>query len=152
MTRNTNFEDDIFYLNVLIRTLGGALKLQLDGEYYLSRLKDEFVFLDQTLDRLYDAVRASAHMVRRVHHVRELRTAKMRFVELLENVIERKLAGAAYFREMLGDLRTLRDHHERDLTEMGRSLREAGDQVQQDEHMISGEEFRVLLAEDEEPD
>ena len=152
MTRNTNFEEDIFYLNVLIKTLAGGVKLQLDEEYFLSRLQADVAFIDQTIDKLYDALRANAHMVRRVQHVRELRTAKIRFVELLGDVIDRRMAGADLLRDSTAELRTVRAHHERDLSEMGRSLREAADQALQDEHMISDEEFRVLLAEDEEPE
>ena len=152
VTRQTNFEDDIFYLNVLIRTLRGGLKLQLDEEYFTDRLQGDLAFVDQTIDKLYDGLRASAHMVRRVEHVRELRTAKMRFVEFLGEVMEQRLPGAEFLRGMPAELGTLRDHHERDLAEMSRSLREAGDKALQDENMISDEELRVLLAEEEAED
>jgi hypothetical protein len=109
MAKRIHFEDDIFYLNLLIRTFRDGLELDLDTELFLTKAIDELSFIDDVFERLLDELGANERLIDRVDHLMNLLEAEERFAETVGRVfpVRRPHAQAlSPFSERFAELRT----------------------------------------------
>lgn len=147
MTRRVNYEENIFFLALVLKQLTAALKLNVDADLFRERVVGDFLFLDRSLDRLYESLKANQRMIDRLAHLRELQRLNTTLAGLLEEVLRGRSPLAD---ELEGDadrLRGLRASRERQLRELSQEMSRglAGEH----EQLVSEEEFKGLLAEGE---
>lgn len=150
MTRRVNYEENIFFLALVLKQLTAALKLNVDADLFRERVVGDFQFLDRSLDRLYESLKSNQRMIDRLPHLRELQRLNTTLAGLLEEVLQGRSPLADELEADIDRLRGLRESRERQLRELSQEMSRhlAGEH----EQVVSEEEFKGLLAEGEPPE
>jgi hypothetical protein len=109
MAKRIHFEDDIFYLNLLIRTLRDGLELDLDAELFLTRCLDEFVFIDNSFETLLSELTENERLIERGEQLLNLLEAEERYAEALGRVLSARgtiAQGLQPFTQRMAELRS----------------------------------------------
>ncbi len=147
MAKRIHFEDDIFYLNLLIRTFRDGLELDLDTELFLTRAIDDLSFIDGAFERLLEELGGNERLIDRSDHLMNLLEAEERFAETIGRVSSGRgtLAQAfAPFAERFAELRT-KSLHRRSVIEGATAFR--ADEPD-DPYVVSQVELNELLKEE----
>lgn len=147
MTRRVNYEENIFFLALVLKQLTAALKLNVDAELFRERIVGDFQFLDHSLSRLLQSLKANHLMIDRLSHLRELQRLSRALTGLLDDVLEARLPLADELEGQRDLLRRLRENRERDLLELSQNMSESRQRTGDQEQVVSEEEFKSLLAE-----
>ncbi|NOY09109.1 MAG: hypothetical protein GXP33_09740 [Spirochaetes bacterium] len=149
MTKQINYEDDIFFLLLILRRLSDGLKLTVDSEIFSAKIVDDILFIDEAVDKVYDLLKNSPSLIKKEENLRNIRKVKKLFIELLDDIIRKKVPMAYYFTDILDNLiRIQKKHSETDADIDGQLLKIAG-KLQEGRQIVSEEEFRFLLSDDE---
>lgn len=149
MAKRIHFEDDIFYLNLLVRTLRDGLELDLDPELFLNRIVDDLAFIDTAFERLLAELAGNERLIERNEQFLNLLEAEERFSEAIGRVSSGRgtLAQAlAPFAERFAELRaaSLRRRSEIDAASTVRPG------LDDDPNLVSSFELNELLKDDDE--
>lgn len=144
MAKRIHFEDDIFYLNVLIRTLRDGIELDLDPELFLNRVVDDLTFVDAVATRLLAELTENERLIERNEQLLNLMEAEERFSETLGRVASGRgsIAQALTpFAERFAELRasSARRRNEIDATTT------LGSPLDDDPNLVSSLELNELL-------
>ncbi len=150
MTRRVNYADNIFYLNLILKQVGSALKLSVDAELARDKILEDLRFLDRASAAIFNSLAGNHQLIERVEHLNSLAKLNRHLVATLEDVLGSRVPGAAALegeREALGRIRQARLAAQSTIRDAVATQRmAAGDE----EHMVSEEEFKFLLASEEE--
>jgi hypothetical protein len=149
MTRRVNYEENIFFLALVLKQLSAALKLNVDADLFRERVVGDFQFLDRSLARLYQSLKANQLMIDRLAHLRELQRLSRALTGLLDDVLEGRVSLADELEGEFELLRRLHENREKDLLELGETMAESRQKAGDHEQVVSEEEFKSLLAEGE---
>jgi hypothetical protein len=144
MTKKINYEDDIFSLSLLIRGLSDIVKLEIDPEFFRDRIEGDIRFIDGAIRRIYESLAGGPFFVKRHEYLKGMQRLKRAFVELLDAILDKRVAFAEYLSGSLENLRQMRDVHDRDIGDIRSSLSQSKGMEQ--EHIISEDEYKILLS------
>ena len=150
MTKRVNYEDNIFFLNLILKQIAAAFKLNIDAAVFKDHLVEEIRFLDTASEDVFQALQSNSLMIDRWEHLKELQKLNRSFVSLMEEIVAGKrplaqaLEDSVPLIERLLEARRGQLHRIHELT--------AGGQVSQGEaeQIVSETEYRYLLSPEEE--
>ncbi len=148
MTTRVNYDDNIFFLQQLITTLDNGIQLAIDADLFRDKLVEDLLFLDATLSRILTQLRENRLLIRRSEYLRALMRAEKLFLDLLDKCLDESIPFASALTEITHKLRASRNDHRRQLEEI-RSLLQGSSETETEEDVVSQEEFRSLLQDDE---
>ena len=148
MTTRVNYDDNIFFLQTMIQTLDSGVQLSIDGQLFRDKFVEDIFFVDATLSRILSQLGQNRLLIRRSEYLRSLLRAEKLFVDLLGKCLDESNPFAAELQETVHKLRACRSVHERDLDDIRNMLQNPGE-LEQEEDLVSQEEFRSLLQEDD---
>jgi hypothetical protein len=150
--RNTiHYEEDLFYLTLLMKTLREGLQLPVDSEYFQTKFLGDLEFVGDTLDKLFLTLKENTSLIHRSEYLYNLVKAEDTYVELLSVALATADPGEA--RESLAEHRSelvrRRDGHDTDAHEIRGMLRLV-DTEEERQDVITADEL-ALLTKPEEP-
>jgi hypothetical protein len=148
MTRKINYEDDIFTLSLLLRTLGDVLKLEIDPEFFRERVESDIAFLDTAIGRIHQTLAASPFFLKKSEYLKGLQRLKRSFADLLKEIAAHTLPFAEFLPGAESRYAALAEAHARDALEIRTSLSQSG--TGEEEQMVSEDEFKILMSPPEE--
>ncbi len=148
MTKKINYEDDIFTLSLLVRTLRDVLKLEIDPEFFKDRVVADIAFLDSAINRVYQSLAAGPFFLKRSDYLKAMQRLKRTFADLMDDISARRVPFAECLAGMEERCRGLSEAHSRDVLEIRSALSQSGGMEK--EHMVSEDEFKILLSPQEE--
>jgi hypothetical protein len=148
MTKKINYEDDIFTLSLLVRTLRDIMKLEIDPEFFRERITADINYLDGCINRIYQTLTASPFFLKRSDHLKAMQRLKRSFGELLDDISLRRVPCAEFLADQAERCRGLSEAHARDASAIRSSLAQPGSF--EEEHIVSEDEFRILMSPQEE--
>jgi len=150
MTKRVNYEDNIFFLNLILKQIEAAFKLNIDAALFKDRIVEEIRFLDAASEDIFQALQSNSLMIDRWEHLKELQKLNRSFVSLMEEIV----AGAHPLAQALEDSVPLIDrllearrgqlHRIRELTASYQLAPGEADPI------VSETEYRYLLSPEEE--
>ncbi len=149
MAAKTNFDDNIFFINTVVKMLKAGVSLDIDPEYFREKMIEDIFFVDSSLSRIYAALKENEHLIRRGEYLRNLVRAKRIFADFLTDLLEGDLAFAANLESYFSKFRAARSEHLADVQEIHHLLDRPAQPEGEEEDTISREEYRFLLQEDE---
>ena len=149
--RNTiHYEEDLFFLTLLMKTLREGLQLPVDAEYFQEKFLTDIAFAGDTLDKLFQTLKENTNLIRRSEYLYNLVKAEDAYVELLGVAVN---AAPGEARESLAEHRAelarRREHHDTDAHQI-RSLLRLVDTEEERQDVITADEL-ALLTKPEEP-
>jgi hypothetical protein len=150
MTRRINYEDDIFSLALQVRCLRDMLKLEIDPEFFRERIVADIAYLDSTIGRVSQSLRASPSFVGKQDHLRELRKLEQALAEALAEILQKRSPFWQHLADRLDAVQEMQAAHLRDASEIRSLLAGQATGPQEEENMVSTEELKILFAPPEE--
>ncbi len=146
MTRRINYEDDIFALSLIVRTLRDLARLAPDPELLGERVLSDIAFVDEAVGRLLALLRASPHLARRAEHLRELARLGRQLAVVLEELATGETALATSLAGRSEELAAAAVRHDRQADEIDAMLGDQGETPPEERQVVSPEELRILIA------
>ena len=146
MATKIHYEDNIYYLEILLKTIRNGLLLEIDAEYFRERILDDILFLGSSMGKIYASLKANSRLIKKIDYLRSLLRAKRDFIALVEDILAKKLPLAAEFTAGFPRLKICRAEQARDAEEIKTFIENRRQEDSSSESdLISGEEFRFLL-------
>jgi hypothetical protein len=86
MNQHLNYEDNIFILNVNIRTIADLMQLDADPDIFLEKTIEDLNFIAAKLNLLYESLSINKHLISRNEQMHNLDETYERFLELLNGM------------------------------------------------------------------
>jgi hypothetical protein len=150
MTRKINYEDDLFALSLLVRTLRDLAQLEVDAELFRDAVLAVLAAVEQAAERIGTGLQASPFLVHRDEHLRELQKLERSLAVLMEELGGGKAALAAGLRDRADGFLVSAAAHENQADAIDGLL--DGTSGVDDGHIVSAEELRFLTAPPDEAD
>ncbi|MFW6363371.1 MAG: hypothetical protein ACOC0D_05950 [Spirochaeta sp.] len=146
-----NYEDNIFFLNSLIKTLQKGMNLEIDSDYFRDKILEDILFLDSCLLQMFKSLSSSQFLITRHQHLRDLQRTTALFIDLLDGVLDDAFQFSEQLRSAFVKLKACRLEQERNCADINAIL--TGD-TPEDEHedTVSQDEFRFLLTPNQDND
>ncbi|MFP4373718.1 MAG: hypothetical protein ACLFPO_05270 [Spirochaetaceae bacterium] len=151
MTSRVNYDDNIFFVHTMIKSLRAGLTLDVDPELFKDKALEDIFFVDSTLMKILSRLRDSPNLIRRAEYLKAMLRAENTFLVFLGDVLaaERPLA------ESLGPfshkIRACRASHQTTFTEIQTMLHRPEEHAPE-EDVVSREELNFLLQDDQQSD
>ncbi len=87
MTQYIHYEANIFMLNDLLRHIQRSLKLDIDNDYFLEKIKSDLLFSESKLANLYESLKDSTLQLDKDQYLRHLYKSKNLFIEIVESIL-----------------------------------------------------------------
>ena len=144
MPEKIHYDDNIYFLTALIRTLNDAVRLNVDAEYFADKVLEDTLFIDSTIQKVHGSLKDNLHLIRREIYLHSVMKLKRAYGRLLEDLLSTEGAFAAPFESMRPKLRRIAAAHFDDIKAIRSELKGAvGGRVDRD--MISLDELNFLI-------
>lgn len=149
MAAMTNYEDNIFFLNTIVKTLRSGVTLDIDPDYFREKIVEDIFFVDSSLARIYSSLKENVHMIRRTEYLRDLMRAKKIFVDFLSEILDGEMAFSPHLDSYFSKLRAARSEHLADIQAIHNMLDEPEMAEPEEADTISKAEYQFLFQNDE---
>ncbi len=150
MTKRINYEDDIFFLLLLLRRLQEGLKLSIDMEFFGSKVVDDILFIDEKMEAIFNLLKGHSILLGGEEYLVALKKVLRNFIDLLEDIMGNKFPGSYYFSDLRISFEKLVEKSRNILTDVEQMIRELGKKEEEVKQIVSEEEFKFLLSDGEE--
>jgi hypothetical protein len=145
-----NYEDNIFYLLVLLKSIRDGARLDVDSKYFGQKLVQDFLYIASITDDIFKPLKTNVHLLKRSNYLKDLKRLKKQYVDLIDDIIENKVPQAHIFATSIDKLREIKKVYSKDLLDIKSLLPKSASEHGEEELMVSEEEFKYLLVQDEE--
>ncbi|MGM0674446.1 MAG: hypothetical protein ACQETQ_07125 [Spirochaetota bacterium] len=146
MNPRINYDDNIFLLQTMVKTLRSALTLDVDPEMFKDKILEDIFFIDSTFMKIFSQLRDNPNLIRRAEYLKALLRAETSFLELLNDTISAQRPLAESLSPFSHKLRASRDSHANTVSEIQGILRDPEEQSLE-EDVVSQQELNFLLQE-----
>jgi len=147
MAEKIYYDDNIFYLNEIISNIDDGIRLDIDSGLFLDKLVEDILFVESTLARLYGSLQENDKLIRRGEHLRRLVRSKLKFSELLEDIVQHRVPISENLVPFYPKFHELISEQQDHLDEIRAQLTTANGSADEGEDVVSQEEIRFLLME-----
>jgi len=148
MATKVNYDDNLFHLISLTKALRNGLQLELDVDYFRDKTVEDILFVDRTLQQIYEALSVNTYLINRKAHLRELMRAKRAFADMLDEIINRSSVFAQKLAPFDQKIGRAREQHLQDISDI-QSMIEVGKKEQMTEDIVSQDEYQFLFRDEE---
>lgn len=147
MSAKIHYQDNLYYLHSLIKTLESGMKLDIDGEYFTEKIVEDLLFIDASLMQVFSSLKDNAVLVGRLGYLRALRRTVNAFIALLESIAAKALPFASSLTVYQEKIASTARGQQRARAEIDAILDNPAEQNQHEE-LVSEQEFNGLLSDD----
>ncbi len=152
MASKVHYEDDLFFLHSVLRTVEAGLRLDVDQEFFHDKILEDIFFIDATLMRLFSSLKENPHLINRVTYLRSLRRTIVAFSDFLSQFVRGDL-GFQTAADAYADRLTAAAYSHQNVRREIDLILDQEDSDEETAAVVSSEEYGFLLAshdEDEE--
>jgi hypothetical protein len=146
--KNVSYEDEIYLLTLVLQELHHGVELELHSIRFIDRFQADLALLDEAISDYHAVLCGNAQLPGRLGYLRDLHRIQVAFASILGG-LER---GANPLGRALAPLRDTLGAMQRRHAELARAtsavLADAGE-GRPEQPVVSDEEFRILLADEE---
>lgn len=147
MSVKVHYEDNLFFLHSILRTLESGLRLDIDPEYFKDKVLEDIFFIDATLMRTFSALKENGFLIHRASYLRSLRRTVRAFTDFLVTLTAGELGITGVVEAYHDRLGSTLSAHQRVIREIDAML----DHLEPDDEatdVVSSQEYDFLLAGD----
>lgn len=148
MNKKTNYENDLFYLTLMINTIDKSFKIKLDRNLFFDRIVEELLFIDQALQKLYTSLRDNKNLINREDFLHLVLKAKVKYRECIDQFLEmtdEEDQGEGSVKSYFPQFERTRKTHERDMVDIMNILRASGESIDEYADITSRDEMSFLM-------
>lgn len=132
-----------------VKTLRDSINLDLDKDLYGDRVFEEIVFIAVTISKIFTALKNSSFITNRLEYLKSLQRLKRQFVSLLDSLLSGTASYSVFSAEHMDRLKRISDSYQTDIEEIREMISTLSGESQEDEYIISREEYKYLLSDSE---
>ncbi|TVR01994.1 MAG: hypothetical protein EA403_09490 [Spirochaetaceae bacterium] len=149
MAIQIHYDDDLYLVQLMIKTLGSAVRLDLDPDLFAGKLVEDIDFIDGTIQALFRRLRESDRLLRRMEYLRSVLRAKHALVETIDTCLQPESPLHEALSPSSGRLRAIRIEHRDDCADIEALLSRGDEDDSDDGELVSHEEIASLLQPDD---
>ena len=138
-------------LNDLLRHLQRSLKIDIDNDYFLEKIKSDLLFTESKLAVLYESLKDSTLQLDKAQYFRHLYKTKSLFLEIAESILNDSTGRSLDFTDFNDRLKAAVLEQQFEYDDIRKILAKT-DVDELDSNQISQEELMFLMSNDEETD
>ncbi|MCX7025677.1 MAG: hypothetical protein NT080_13835 [Spirochaetes bacterium] len=145
MAQKIHYQDDIYFIHRIVRTVRDALKIEIDPDYYAARILSDVRFANEAMRNIRDSLMANTRIVERPEYLKLLLGTATDLTDIVSDLssgssdLGRALEGSKdELQAMYQSLRGMTD-------EIRNSLNELVDGEMFDVEVVSRDELSELL-------
>lgn len=146
MSQKIHYQDDLFLLSVLAKSLDSGLSVEADPEFYLERLAEDVFFIDSSIRKFKDLLSANSHLMDRSEYLKLLERTARTFAGSLERLASGASPMSSAWERYLSRLEEIARDQKAMLAELVDLLKNAGEGANETE-LVSSDELSELLRE-----
>lgn len=88
MAEKIHYDDNIFFIRSLVRTLHDAIRLNVDSEYFADKILEDILFINASIQKVYSSLKNNSLLIRRnvyYHSIMKLKEAYVQFLNELNS-------------------------------------------------------------------
>ena len=148
MTQYIHYEANIFMLNDMLKHLQRGLKIDIDNDYFLEKVKSDLLFAEGKLAAIYDSLKDSTLQLDKVQYFRHLYKTKGLFLEIAESILNNSTGRSLDFTDFNSRLKDAFFEQQFEYDDIEKILAKTNpDELDKDQ--ISQEELMFLMSNDE---
>ena len=151
MTSRVNYDDNIFFVHAMVKSLRSGLILDVDPELFKDKVLEDIFFVDSTLMKILSQLRDNPNLIRRAEYLKALLRVENAFLAFLSDILAAEHPLAESLTPFSHKVRACRSSHQTTHTELQSMLHRPEDHAPE-EDVVSQEELGFLLQEDEDSD
>ncbi|MDC7126098.1 MAG: hypothetical protein PQJ46_11065 [Spirochaetales bacterium] len=148
MANMIHYEEDIFLLKDMLKTLRRGCSINIDPSIFLEYTINQLLFINKALKELYSTISETSH-IKSPEQIKNLLRVSASLISLLEDFNNEKIKFSEYTASYTNDFKSIVKEHQSEsarLKELLMSLSEEDD----NEELVSEEEFMFLFHNNEE--
>jgi hypothetical protein len=150
MTQYIHYEANIFMLNDLLRHIRKILKLDIDNDYFLDKIKSDLLFSESKLANLYEALKDSTLQLDKDQYLRHLYKTKNLYIEIAESIINNSSGRSLDFSDFIPRLKEAVYEQQYEYNDISDILSK-NNEADLNSDQISQEELMFLMSSEQEP-
>jgi hypothetical protein len=143
MASMIHYEEDIFLLKEMLRTLRRGCSISIDPSIFLEYTVNQILFISKALKELYSNI-SEANYIKSPEQLKNLLRVSSSYRAMIDDLINNKLKFSEYTRGYTSDFRSIEQEHilaSAKIKELLASLNDTDDS----EALVSEEEFMFLF-------
>ncbi len=149
MTQYIHYEANIFMLNDLLRHIQRSLKIDIDNDVFLDKIKSDLLFTESKLSDIYISLKNSTLQLDKFQYLRHLYKTKNIFIEITESIINSTLGRSLDFSDFSERLKEALYQQKNENNDINDILTMSND-TDFSKDQISQEELLFLMSSNEE--
>lgn len=145
-----HYEDNIFFLHLQVKTLKDGIKLDLNAGFFIQKIAQDIFFYATTIDHIYRKLKSNPHLLKRSDYLKNMERLKKSFNELIDDILSKRAPLSQSFGSYADRLLAISRKQEDDVIEIKAILKKNKGKKFDQESIVSAEEFRYLMAQEEE--
>lgn len=150
MTRRINYEDNIFYLKLMLKQLQSGLKLSIDSALYAEKIAADIAFLDKTVGGILHSLETNLMLLDRLELLKDLEGFARLFVQFLDEVLTNESGLLSEMADHVHAFQQIKERRLEDTRRIREIINGSGSGEVEADQIVSEEEFKFLLSQDEE--
>jgi len=148
MSQKIHYQDNIFFITILLKTLKDGLSLDIDSDFFLDKVLEDLDFIDSAIYRLTKELLSNERLIDRAEYLRETFGAEKQFSQLLSLLLNGEIAFSKEMTSFMNRLSDLQDKHRALQQEIMESLHSGILDERDDVDVVSQDELSELLREE----
>jgi hypothetical protein len=144
--RTVNYEDEIYLLTHVLQELDYGAKLDVQSTRFLDRFQAGVAFLDEALLDYHASLCGNPQLPNRISYLRLLHRVQAGFAAFVGDLVRGSSSLGKAFAPLGETLRAMEQKHAELARATAAVLNDSGEGKPSDQHVVSEEEFRILLA------
>ena len=144
MPQKVHYQDDLFLLSVLGKSLDAGLAVEADPEYFRDRMAGDIFFLDGSIRSFHGLLAQNEHLIDRAEYLKLLERTASAFVASVERLLSGSCPMSAAYEAYAPQFRALLDGQKAVLAELDGILAADG-KGEAEVDLVSQDELSELL-------
>jgi hypothetical protein len=149
MSHKVNYGDNIFFLNMKVRTLKNGLRLDIDKDLFLEKINEEILFIVVAVEKIYQLLKESSLIVNRLDSLKSIQRLKGQIISLLTSILDGHASCSSLMEDRYSQYKTVRENFLHNIEEIKSIITGINEKAMEEQYIISEEEYKYLLSNDE---
>ena len=102
MTQYIHYEANISMLNDMLKHIQRSLKIDIDNDYFLEKIKSDILFAESKLAAIYESLKDSTLQLDKAQYFRHLYKTKSLFIKIAESILNDNIGRSLNFNDFNG--------------------------------------------------
>ncbi len=149
MTKRVNYEDNIFFLDLILKQIKSASKLNMDAEVFYEKIIGDINFLSGTVEKIFISLKMNTQLINRLDYLKNLQKFNGQFIQFLEDTISEELPFFHHMKGHFEEFKSIKENRLQEITEIKEIIIGSLASKEEMEQIVSEEEFKYLLSNEE---